>query len=39
MHTNQETDLMSDWELSQLRDDDDDDQEQEQNEYSGELPW
>jgi hypothetical protein len=41
MHDNNETDLMSDWELSQLLDDDEDDydQDQEQQEYSGDLPW
>jgi hypothetical protein len=38
MHTNHETDLISDWDLSQLRDDEEEDDELEQ-EYSGELPW
>jgi hypothetical protein len=40
MHTNHDTDFLSDWDLSQLRDEDDDDQEEEpEQEYSGELPW
>jgi hypothetical protein len=41
MHTNHDTDLMTDWDLSQLRDEDDEqDQEQEpEQEYSGDLPW
>jgi hypothetical protein len=40
MHTNHDTDLLSDWDLSQLLEDDqDDDQEQEQNENSGDAPW
>jgi hypothetical protein len=41
MHDNHNTDLLTDWDLSQLRDDDedDDDQDQEQQEYSGDLPW
>jgi hypothetical protein len=38
MHTNHETDLISDWDLSQLRDDEEEDDELEQ-EYSGDLPW
>jgi hypothetical protein len=39
MHTNHETDLMSDWDLSQLLEDDDDEQDKPEQEYSGDLPW
>jgi hypothetical protein len=40
MHTNHDTDLLSDWDLSQLLEDDqDDDQEQVQQENSGEMVW
>jgi hypothetical protein len=39
MHDNHSTDLLGDWDLSQLRDDDDEEQDQEQQEYSGDLPW
>jgi hypothetical protein len=40
MHTNHDTDLLSDWDLSQLLEDDqDDDQEPQQNENSGEMVW
>jgi hypothetical protein len=38
MHDNHNLDWISDWDLSQLRDDDDEEQEPEQ-EYSGDLPW
>jgi hypothetical protein len=38
MHDNHNTDLLSDWDLSQLQDDEDQEEEPEQ-EYSGELPW
>jgi hypothetical protein len=39
MHTNHETDLMSDWDLSQLLEDDEEEQDEPEQEYSGELPW
>jgi hypothetical protein len=37
MHTNHETDLLNDWDLSQLQYEDDEDEPEQ--EYSGELPW
>jgi hypothetical protein len=39
MHTNHDTDLLSDWDLSQLRDDDDQEEQEPEQEYSGEMPW
>jgi hypothetical protein len=41
MHDNHQTDLLSDWDLSQLRDDDDEqaDEEEPEQEYSGEIVW
>jgi hypothetical protein len=40
MHDNHNLESMTDWDLSQLRDDDDEDQEQEiEQEYSGDLVW
>jgi hypothetical protein len=39
MHDNHETDLMSDWNLSQLQDDDEDQEQEPEQEYSGDLPW
>jgi hypothetical protein len=39
MHTNHETDLMSDWDLSQLLEDDEEEQDEPEQEYSGDLVW
>jgi hypothetical protein len=39
MHTNHQTDSLSDWELSQLRDDEEEENEEPEQEYSGDLVW
>jgi hypothetical protein len=39
MHDNHNLEILSDWDLSQLRDDEEEENEEPEQEYSGDLVW